>query len=102
MALAATSLVAAVPSGILAILAIIALLSSAGEMKPMMLGIVGTLTVVGVLLALMPVIILVGKRKTPAAAKAVKSEPVPTGVSGAQTAEIVADKAEGAEDAFDQ
>lgn len=91
MALAGTSLVAAIPSGILAVFAIMALLGSAGDMKPMILGVVAALAVVGVLLALMPVIIVVGKRQAPVAAKAAKSEAVPTGLSGAQTAEIVAD-----------
>jgi len=95
MALAATSLVAAIPAGILAALAIIALLGHAGDMKPLVLGVVGGMTALGVLIALSPVIILVGKRKTTATVKAAseaKSEPVPSGVSGAQTAEIVADE----------
>jgi hypothetical protein len=88
MALAAISLVAAVPAAIMAILAILALLGSAGEMSTLILGVTGGATAVGVLIALLPIVILVGKRKTkPAAAKVAKEAPV--GVSGAQTAELV-------------
>lgn len=95
MALAATSLVAAVPAGIMAALAIMALLSSAGDMKPLVLGITGAASAVGALIALLPVIILVGKRKAPAqAVKAAKSEAVSAGTTGAQTAEIVAEDLE--------
>lgn len=102
MALAATSLVAAVPAGIMAALAVMALLSSAGDMKPLVLGITGAASAVGVLIALLPIIILVGKRKTPApAVKAATPEPASTDATGAQTAEIVAedlDEAVGADE----
>jgi hypothetical protein len=92
MALAAVSLVAAVPAAIMAILAILALLGSAGDMSTLVLAVTGGATAVGVLVALLPIVILVGKRKTKAApAKVAKESPV--GVSGAQTAEVV-----GAED----
>ena len=98
MALAATSLVAAIPAGILAALSIIALLGHAGEMKPMLLAVVGGTTAMGALLALSPVVILVGKRRAPASVKPAKSEALPTGTSGAQTAEIVTDDAAAADD----
>jgi hypothetical protein len=91
MALAATSLVAAIPAGIMAALGIMAFLTHTENMKPMVMVVTGGATAMGVLLALTPIIILVGKRQSkPVAAKAAKSELVPAGVSGAQTAEIVA------------
>lgn len=93
MALAATSLVAAIPAGILAFLAIMALLSSAGDMGTLLLAVTGGATLSGILVALMPAAILVGKRK-PAekpAAKAKKADSEEADASGPQTAEMVAD-----------
>jgi len=90
MALAAVSLVAAIPAGIMAALGIMAFLSHTEHMNTILMATTGAATAMGVLIALSPVVILVGKRRTaPAAVKAAKSEPVPTGTSGAQTAEIV-------------
>lgn len=93
MALAATSLVAAIPAGILAFLAIMALLSSAGDMRMLVLAVTGGATLAGVLIALMPAAILVGKRQPTqkASAKSDKGEEAAAGVSGAQTAEVVAE-----------
>jgi hypothetical protein len=91
-ALAAVSLVAAIPGGVMAYFAIMGLLTSAGDMPTLVLGITGAATAMGVLIALLPIVILVGKRKTQAApAKAAKAEKVkePAAVAGAQTAEVV-------------
>jgi hypothetical protein len=95
MALAVVSLVAAIPAGIMALLAIMALLGSAGEMSTLLLAVTGGATAIGVLVALLPVVILVGKRKTKAApVKAAKEKGQPAGVSGAQTAELVGAESE--------
>lgn len=93
MALAAASLVAAVPAGILAAVAIMALLGSAGDMSTLLLIITGGATAVGVLVALLPIVILVGKRRAPAtaakSARAEKAREKAAAVAGAQTAEVV-------------
>ena len=100
MALAALSLIAAIPAGILAAVGIMAFLTHTEHMQPLVMVVTGGATAMGVLLALTPIIILVGKRQSqPAAAKVAKSEPVPAGVSGAQTAEIVAGDADAEADA---
>jgi hypothetical protein len=108
-ALAAASLVAAVPAGFMCYLAFAALLRSAGDMKPLLLGVTGAATAVGLLIALLPIIILVGKGSKSATAKAAKTEKQKekaAAVAGAQTAEIVVGDDEEAsaaadEDAFD-
>lgn len=92
MALAAASLVAAIPAGILAFLAIKSLLSSFGDMQTIVSVVTIGVTVVGVLVALLPVVILVGKRRAPAApvkSKAEKAAEKAAVVAGAQTAEVV-------------
>ena len=101
MALAATSLVAAIPAGIMAALGIMAFLSHTEHMKPIVMGVMGGVTLMGIVIGLMPVAILVGKRQSkPQAASKAESEAVPSGASGAQTAEIVAD--DGADEAVDE
>ncbi|MBL8848828.1 MAG: hypothetical protein JNG89_04060 [Planctomycetaceae bacterium] len=91
MALAATSLVAAIPAGLLCFMAAMALFRHAGDMQPLVIATVGGMWVMGLLIALSPIIIAVGKRRAPQAVKAAKSEALPTGTTGAQTAEIVSD-----------
>lgn len=88
------SLVAAIPAAFLAVVAIMAFVRHTENMGTLLLVVNGGATLIGVLVALLPVIILVGKRRTPESEK--EAEPAAVGASAetpsAQTAEIVSDE----------
>jgi hypothetical protein len=86
------SLVAAIPAAVLAVVAIMAFVRHTENMGTLLLVVNGGATLVGVLVALLPVIILVGKRRSPDSDEA---EPAGVGAeseaTSAQTAEVVPD-----------
>ncbi len=94
LALAAVSLVAAIPAAWLAVVAILAFVNHTENMGTIILIVNGAATAIGVLVALTPIIILVGKRRGPK--EKVEAEPVEVGAAsgstGAQTAEIIPDE----------
>lgn len=101
--LAATSLVAAVPAGVLAYVTIMAFVNYADAMPTMMLVVNGAAVTIAVLLAITPVAILVGKRgekqekETPAAEATEDGEESDAAESAAHTAEVVTDDLDGGE-----
>src|SRR5919109_4536244 len=86
------SLVAAIPAAVLAVVAIMAFVRHTENMGTLLLVVNGGATLMGVLIALLPVIILVGKRRSPdeeqeeGAPATVGAE---SGAPSGQTAEIV-------------
>ena len=97
-ALAGVSLTAAIPGGLLAAVAIMSFVRHTENMGTIMIGVNGAATLFGVLLALTPIIVLVGRRreKTGAAADAAGEESADESAEGdealsAQTAELVAE-----------
>lgn len=94
-ALAAVSLVAAIPAGIMAFLAIMAFLRYTENMSTLPMGglflaVMGCIAALGVLVALSPIVILVGRRRAQQPAQAVAAGPE-SAEAGAQTADVVAD-----------
>lgn len=89
LALAAVSLVAAIPAAWLAVVAILAFVNHTENMGTIILIVNGAATAIGVLLALTPIIILVGKRRGPKEPEKVEASAEVPAVSGAQTAEVI-------------
>lgn len=98
-ALAGTSLVAAIPAGLLATVAIMNFVKHTENMGTIMITVNGAATLFGVLLALTPIIVLVGRRREKTEDQASAAVETPTDESAAegseelsaQTAELVAD-----------
>jgi hypothetical protein len=86
------SLVAAIPAAVLAVVAIMAFVRHTENMGTLLLVVNGGATLIGVLVALLPVIILVGKRRS---SETDEAEPAAVGAESgtpsAQTAEVVPD-----------
>lgn len=100
--LAATSLVAAIPAGVLAVLLIMAFLGSTDKMTGVLIGVNAVALLLAILVALMPAAVMVfyGRERSEkpkedaGASAAAGAAPVATGTTGAVTAEILTEDAE--------